>query len=87
MDNRSDQLKTEHVIHDASKWLRENKCVIKLPDQVYYGRKHAGTLNVVDNKLVFIPSITYAEWERVSRLPASPADSIIDLLQGKDHGR
>jgi len=72
MNNLSQTLQTEHAITDASSWLRANQCVIKLPDQVYHKGKHVGTLNVVDGKLVFVPSITAAEWERASRLHPIP---------------
>jgi hypothetical protein len=38
-----------------------------MPNQVYFKGKHIGTINRVSKKLVFIPSITWEEWEAIDK--------------------
>lgn len=60
-------LKEEHEIGNLSKWLNAHHVTLKLPNQVYYKRKQVGTLNLVAGKQLFVPSITWEEWEAIDK--------------------
>ena len=57
----------EQEISDLRHWIHEHGCTLKIPNQVYFKGKHIGTINRVSKKLVFIPSITWEEWEAIDK--------------------
>jgi hypothetical protein len=59
--------KREEEIPNITHWLKANQCSLVMPNQVYHKGKHIGTLNAVDSKLVFIPSITWEEWDAIDK--------------------
>ena len=61
------RLNREEIISDITVWLKLHNCSLVMPDQVYQHGRHVGTLNVLDGELVFIPSITWEEWNRVAK--------------------
>lgn len=60
-------LKHEHAIPSIQVWLKQNQCSLVMPEKVYFKGNKVGTLNVVDDQLVYIPAITWDEWAAVER--------------------
>lgn len=56
----------EQEITDLSTWIRANHATVRVPNSVFAQGRHVGNLCHVRNKLMYIPAITWDEWQKIN---------------------